>query len=460
MATQTVSGSAGNDTIAFSLSGSTVSVTGATPSSFPFVAGEDDVIVNLLGGTDSLTLGGVTPVTVVSTGSVAVTGSAGADRVTVRIGTTPLAASIFQLGAGIDTLVAGSDITSFDLRSTTISGVEVLSGSSTTGTNFILGLSNFTQGDTVVDLGTIEGSTGNDTLTFSGARLDLTSTTLTSIETLAAGSSGGTEFVVNQADVPQQVVGNAAGTDTLTIAEAQLNLSGTTLSSIEVLAAGSSAATIFTLDVNDIGRLAGGSIRGGESLADELRVGSNDFNLGNIQVSGVEVLASTATSATLFRIDQADLASGGSIIGIGGQTDTVSILGTSLDLTSTTLTSVERLTAANFSATTFVVDASDIAELRQVIGNAGADTLRTVGAAADLRNLTLISIERVEVGSGTPVGQTAVLNVGAAFLSRARDVAGVSNADRFEFAGNPFDLTLVALSGFEVIWQSRHCRFR
>ena len=78
--------------------------------------------------------------------------------------------------------------------------------------------------------------------------------------------------------------------------------------------------------------------------------------------------------ATTFTVDTADLASNGSVIGSSGN-DSLVIKSTAFDLSSTTLTSVEILQAGLNSATTFTLDQADLASGGSVVGSSGSDTL-------------------------------------------------------------------------------------
>src|SRR5262249_55502516 len=59
--------------------------------------------------------------------------------------------------------------------------------------------------------------------------------------------------------------------------------------------------------------------------------------------------------APTFKVDQDDLLAGGSVLGNGGS-DTLIVVDNTFDLTSTTLSSIERLQTGNAGGTTFTVD--------------------------------------------------------------------------------------------------------
>ncbi len=129
--------------------------------------------------------------------------------------------------------------------------------------------------------------------------------------------------------------------------------------------------TTFTLDQADL--IAGGSIIGSTG-SDTVAAGGQSLDLSSTTPSSIENLKAALSIATIFTVDQADLVASGSVTGSTGN-DTLAIKGTSLDLTSTTLSSVEILAAGSSLATTFTVDAADLLSGGSVVGSSGNDTL-------------------------------------------------------------------------------------
>src|SRR4029079_3446673 len=117
-------------------------------------------------------------------------------------------------------------------------------------------------------------------------------------------------------------------------------------------------------------------------------------------VSSVEVLKAGASASTTFTVDAADLASAGSVLGNSG-TDTLVVVDTLVDLRGTTASSVEVLKAGNAGDTVFTVDAGDLAKGGSLIGSAGNDTLLSSGTALDLSGTTLSGIEVLQAGTST-----------------------------------------------------------
>ncbi len=114
----------------------------------------------------------------------------------------------------------------------------MLKAGSSLATTFTLDATDLVSG------GTVQGSSGVDTLVISSTDADLTSTTVTSIEALKAGSASNTTFTLDAADL--NVIGSisgSTGTDTLVVTSATINLGLTNLTSVEILKAGLSTAT-------------------------------------------------------------------------------------------------------------------------------------------------------------------------------------------------------------------------
>ncbi len=338
--------------------------------------------------------------------------------------------------SGTDTLLSNG--TSLDLSSTTLSSIEVLRAGTGTATTFVVDAADLASG------GSVFGSSGSDTLTMKGTSFDLTSTTLSSIELLRAGSSLATTFSVDAADLVSggSIIGSS-GTDTLSIQGTAFDLSGSTLSSIEVLKSASSLATTFTADLGDL--LAGGSVVGSTG-SDTLIINGTSFDLSSTTLSSIEVLQDGSASPTTFTVDQADLASSGSVIGSTG-TDTLSAFGAALDLTSTTLSSIEVLSAASTLATTFTVDQTDLFAGGSVIGNIGSDTLSVAATGLDLTSTTLTSVEIIRAGLST----ATTFTVNQADLLVNGSVIGSSGSDSLAISGTALDLSSSSLSSIEIL---------
>ena len=274
----------------------------------------------------------------------------------------------------------------------------------------------------LVSGGSVYGSSGSDTVQIRGSALDLTGTTLISIEALQAGSTA-TLFTVDTTDLSGLAVTGGAGNDTLMVKSAAIDLTSNLLTSVDILKAGLSVATTFTVDAADLA--SKGSVIG-SSGTDTLIILGTSMDLNSTGLSSVEILKTTDTSGVTFNINLADLASGGSVVGASG-TDMLQIVGTSLDLRSTTLSSIEVLHAGTTSATTFTVDQADLIANGSVIGSTGSDTLKTYATSLDLRSTTLTSIETL-LGASTSATTFTIDGDGAGLK-----ITGGTGADKFTF---------------------------
>ncbi|MBV5325459.1 MAG: hypothetical protein J0626_09435, partial [Rhodospirillaceae bacterium] len=338
---------------------------------------------------------------------------------------------------GVDTVAAGG--AALDLTSTTLTSIEKLQGA-TVGTTFTVDAADLVSGGSVVGA----SSTTTDTLIIKGTSFDVTSTSLTNIEILKAGSSLATTFTVDQADLATggSIVGSS-GTDTLTSKGTALSLANTTLTSVETLRAGSSLATTFTLDGDDLTKLTTVS---GSTGIDTLVASSTGIDMTSTTLNSIEVLKAGLSLATAFTVTQVDLANGGSVVGSSGS-DTLVIGGTSLDLTSTTLTSIENLKAGSSLATTFTVDAADIITGGTVQGSTGSDTLIIKGTAFDLNSTTATSIEKLQAGSSL----ATTFTLDTSDLANGGSIIGSSGSDILTTKSNELDLTSTTLTSVEML---------
>jgi hypothetical protein len=341
--------------------------------------------------------------------------------------------------SGTDTLTVNG--TAIDLTSSTLTSIEILKAGKSVATTFTVD-----QGDLLAG-GSVVGSAGADTLQINGVSLNLASTVLDSIENLKAGSAAGTTITVDQNDLAANgsVTGHTSGTDTLTAAGTELTLTGTTLTSVEVLKAASSNGTTFTIDQADLA--AGGSVEGHSSGSDALVINGTNLNLASTTLSSIEVLRASKSTGTTFAVDQLDLAASGSVEGHTSAADTLVANGASLDLSSTSLTSIEILKAGTTSATTFTVDQSDLAAGGTVIGSSGADQLTAHGTSLDLSNTTLTSVEILAAGNSV----ATTFTVNQADLLAGGSVSGNAGNDTLLSVGNSLNLASTVLTSVEIL---------
>ena len=402
-------------------------------------AGVDDILATK-GGVLNLTSTTLTSIEILAAGTTVAT------TFTVDQDDLAVGGSV-QGDAGFNDTLAISG-TSLDLSSTTLTSVEILQAGSTSATTFTVD-----QGD-LASGGSVTGATTggqNDILSSNGTSIDLSSTTLNNIEILQAGSTSATTFTVDQGDLSNGGTVSGATTagqnDILAISGTSLDLSSTTLTSVEKLQVGSTSATTFTVDQGDLA--SGGSVTGATGQNDELIINGTSFDLSSTTLTSVEKLqAGSTTAATTFTVDQADLASGGSVTGSAGLDDILKAFGTNLDLSSTTLTSIDILQAGNANATTFTVDQADLANNGTVSGSAGVnDTLTAFGTTLDLTTTTLTSIEILRAGSTNDTTFT----VTQADLSNGGSVTGNTGSDTLQLGAITLDLSSTTLTSIELV---------
>lgn len=339
---------------------------------------------------------------------------------------------------GTNTLAAAD--AALDLSDTTLTNVQVLQAASTSDTTFTVD-----QND-LATAGSVVGNAGNDTIAAGGSSLDLSSTTLSSIENITISASGGSLLAVTSDQLASlNVTGGPSSADTLILAGTDFDLTSTTLNNFEALKAGSPAGTTFTLDYADITALgAGGSITGSTGV-DTLIVAETNFDLTSTTLSRVEILQA-GTSDTTFTVNQDDLASGGSVVGSDG-TDVLKTVDTQLNLTSTTLTSIETIKTGTSAATTFTVDQTDLKFGGMVVGSTGNDTLTINGNSLNLTNTTLSSLEILKAGTGDATSFT----VDQGDLAAGGSVVGNAGTDSLRIGGTTLDLNGTTLSSIEIL---------
>jgi hypothetical protein len=286
--------------------------------------------------------------------AVDLTGTAGADTVTL---TTAQASFNVDLAGDYDVLFLPAVVTNV-----TVLNTEVVVGS--TANDTVTVDSSTTMPETV----SLGGA--SDTLKFGGTNFDLTSTTLVSVEKLQATAGSATTFTVDQKDIAsvQSILGTS-GNDILKAAGTELDVGAATqtLSSVEILMAGNAADTTFRVNQKDLA--SGGSILGAAGT-DSLVTRDATIDLTSTTVSSVEILRAGVNTATTFTLDATDLASFGSILGASGS-DTLVVKDTAFDLSSTSITSVETLKAGK-AGTTFTVDSAALAVATSIVGSAAS----------------------------------------------------------------------------------------
>jgi Ca2+-binding RTX toxin-like protein len=302
--------------------------------------------------------------------------------------------------------------------------------------------------------GTLAGSTLK--LVAAQNTLNLTGTTLTGASDVLAAGVASSTFTLNQSDLGalSSVVGSS-GINTLVLSGSTDNLTGTGLSGIQVITQTGTAGNLLTVNQGDL--VNGGTILGSTGVDTLVLSGgaSGAINLGSTTLSSIEILqAAAGANGMTISLLQSDLVAGGSLIGSTGGIDTLVALGTSLDLTNTTVSGIEVLQAGNRAATTFVINQSDLASSNAaIIGNVATDTVVVMGGSINLSAVSMSGIEVIRAGSATATTFTLnqselVANKTSVIGGRGSDTLVLSSTSA---ATNAFDLSHVALSSVEVI---------
>ncbi|MFC7331531.1 beta strand repeat-containing protein, partial [Rhodocista pekingensis] len=130
-------------------------------------------------------------------------------------------------------------------------------------------------------------------------------------------------------------------------------------------------------------------------------------------------------------------------------TNTVQTAVATLDLSGKTLTGVDALTSTSGTGTAFTLTSSQIGsgKVTSVTGGSGSgDSLRVDGTAVDLTSLTLSGIERFENQS-----KAGNLTVGQAAFDMAKAFTGTDGTLSFTAAVTDIDLTTRTLSGITTL---------
>src|SRR5262249_27799531 len=134
---------------------------------------------------------------------------------------------------------------------------------------------------------------------------------------------------------------------------------------------------------------------------DSVLANGSSLDLSSTTLSGIEKIGAGAALNTTLTITGTPLGSL-NIIGGGNAADTLVVKSTVFDVSSVTLDGLHIRKAGLASATTFTVDESQFSakggDVKGIIGSSGSDTLTTTGIDFDLSATTLTSVERLIAG--------------------------------------------------------------
>ncbi|MBB4192043.1 Ca2+-binding RTX toxin-like protein [Rhizobium aethiopicum] len=318
---------------------------------------------------------------------ITINGTSGADTITGSSST-----DIITGGSGVDTLVGGGGDDTFVINNGDFTGAESIDGGAGANILLVAGTNNFTTG-TLTNLRILNGSSGSDTVTLTGAQMNgfttvnlgsgsdtvnLTSTStglngrndsqLSGVEAISAAAAlaGVVINLSNQAEAFS--ITGSSGADTITGG-----------SSADIITGGSGVDTLVggggddTFVVNNGDFTGAESINGGAGANILFVAGTNNFTTGtltNLQTlngsSGSDTVTLTGTEMNGF-----------TTVNLGSGSDTVNLTSTSTGLNGrndSQLSGAEAISAAAALAGV-VINLSSQTEGFSITGSSGADTI-------------------------------------------------------------------------------------
>ncbi|TSD82950.1 hypothetical protein FFK22_040315, partial [Mycobacterium sp. KBS0706] len=214
--TDQLNGGSGNDTLVGGSGNDTLSGNGGTDTAdYSQDGGSGAVTVNLATGSATDSFGNTDTLSSIED----IVGTGLNDTITANV--TNGASNAFIGGAGTDTVTyaASTNALTVDLSAGTVTGTGV-----GTDTQSAIEIIRTGSGNDIFSAGagglggvtTLDGGSGNDTLTTSGAALDLTGKTLTSIEQITTTNAAGTAFTTGNVATALLIHG-AGGGDSVTL---------------------------------------------------------------------------------------------------------------------------------------------------------------------------------------------------------------------------------------------------
>ena len=403
--------------------------------------------------------------------------------------------SIFG-GAGADTLSGGAGNDTFYLANGDFASGESIDGGADTDAIVLTNATtvNFTSG-TVSNVETLTGSSGNDTVTMSAnqwagfntinlgsgtnvlnvvASGDISAGTTPTVSNVTTGNltgtSGNDSITLTGAQLDAIIIGAGtinlgAGTDTinLTSTSADLNTLGATNASIQGVEAISAATAGSGVTITLSGQTEGFTITG-SSGADTITGGSGNDNISG--GAGADVITGGAGADTLsggagndtFNLANGDFASGESIDG-GADTDAIVLTNaTTVNFTSGTVSNVETLTGSSGNDTV-TMSANQWTGFNTINLGSGTNVLNVV-ASGDISAATTPTVSNVTTGNLTGTSGNDSITLTGAQLDAIIIGAGTINlgagTDTINLTSTSADLntlgaTNASIQGVEAI---------
>ena len=403
--------------------------------------------------------------------------------------------SIFG-GAGADTLSGGAGNDTFFLANGDFASGESIDGGADTDAIVLTNATtvNFTSG-TVSNVETLTGSSGNDTVTMSAnqwagfntinlgggtnvlnvvASGDISAGAMPTVSNVTTGNltgtSGNDSITLTGAQLDAIIIGAGtinlgAGTDTinLTSTSADLNTLGATNASIQGVEAISAATAGAGVTITLSGQTEGFTITG-SSGADTITGGSGNDNISG--GAGADVITGGGGADTLsggagndtFNLANGDFASGESIDG-GADTDAIVLTNaTTVNFTSGTVSNVETLTGSSGNDTV-TMSANQLTGFNTINLGGGTNVLNVV-ASGDISAATTPTVSNVTTGNLTGTSGNDSITLTGAQLDAIIIGAGTINlgagTDTINLTSTSADLntlgaTNASIQGVEAI---------
>lgn len=446
----TVTGGAANDTLTLSGgttsvfvggsgSGDTLNLTGASLAAT--VSGVENV--NVTGATNTVTLSGTTAVTASGSADFTISGSTGADTVTIASGNA-VVVTIADAGTGTGDTFTLTGTVGADTITLGTTGMDV----------------------TVVDLGsglTINGNTGAETITIGSGSSGVITVNDTAGGINVTGTTGDDSITLSGTGSSQAIVGGS-GNDTLTVAVAATGTfdGGTGTADTIVFGAASSSGSFALTNVEyvtgsgtgGIATLASGGsttvvVVAGASLTISGAAGAETVTLGSGNSTGLTVV-DTVGGLTVSGTTGADTLTIGA-----GSTITFADNGGALTLSGTTGTETVTLTGTSTSFAVF-----DTSGLFTLTGTTGADSggfsgtsanasgTFSLGDGADSLLFSGTAGAKVTVDGGSGVDTLTFGSTGlTGTITNVETVVGSTGVDTLVLSNSGADTILVGGSG-------------
>jgi len=411
LATSTINGGAGTDTLQVVTSGTNITTFGSN------ITGVE--VLSLTGGGNKIS-GFASGTTLVAAGT------GGADTIDASSSTTSLLINASQATSG-ETLVASSFVTS-----TLIGGA---------GNDYLSVASNRLAGDS------IKGGAGTDTLRLSTSSLNLSDAAFSgasSVEVLQLTSNSSLNLGVKAAAAGISTIVTGSGSDTI-------NASAFTTRGLVIDASASSLTQKYTATAsNDLVKLTAtalptSTVAGGAGT-DTLQVVTSGANISSFgsNIIGIEVLSLTGGGNKI-----SGFATGTTLVAAGtGGGDTIDAASsvTPLVIDASKASTGESLIASSSAATTLIGgsgnDSLSVSAERvsgnSIVGGAGTDTLqlRTPTSPLSLDLSRVSSVEVLQLGANSAVSLTGTSSISTVVAASGRDSV---DASAFTSRGLVFD---------------------